>query len=68
VVVAAGATALGTVVVTEPTPLSTLPVPLLNTAVSVVELPLVIVAEAAVKLVIDGAGIIVRGANFEELL
>jgi hypothetical protein len=41
--------------VTAPTPWSTLPVPLLNTGVSVVELPETIVVGVAVKLVITGA-------------
>ena len=53
---------------TAPTPLLTLPVPLLKTPVKVVELPEVIVAVAAVKLVIVGAGTIVRFANAPELL
>jgi hypothetical protein len=42
--------------VTVPTLLSTLPVPLLKTAVKVVEVPAVIVEAAEVKLVIRGAG------------
>jgi hypothetical protein len=35
-----------------------LPVPLLNTAVSMVELPAVIDDDVAEKLVIDGAGVV----------
>ena len=56
VVVAAGETVTGVALVTAPTPLSTLPVPLLNTAVNVVEVPAVIVAAAETKLVMAGAG------------
>jgi hypothetical protein len=55
VVVDAGETVTGVPLVTAPTLLLTLPVPPLNTAVNVVELPAVIVCEAAVKLVIAGA-------------
>ena len=46
----------GAPLVTAPTPWSTLPVPPVNTAVSVVELPVTIVAAAGVKPVIAGAG------------
>jgi len=45
----------GTPLVTVPTPWSTVPVPPLKTAVSVVEVPAVIVPAAGVKLVIAGA-------------
>jgi hypothetical protein len=41
---------------------------LLNTAVKVVEAPLVIVAAAEIKLVIDGAGTTVRVPDCDELL
>ena len=41
--------------VTAPTPWSTLPVPLLNVGVRVVEFPETIVSEVAVKLVMEGA-------------
>lgn len=50
--------------VTGPTPRSTLPVPLPNTAVNVVEFPETIVAEPGVKLVITGAGTTVTVACF----
>ena len=56
VVVATGEMLTGVPLVTAPTPLSMLPVPLLNTAVSVVEFPETIVANPGVKLVIVGAG------------
>jgi len=56
VVVEAGTMVTGVPLVTAPTPLSMLPVPPLNTAVSVVEAPETIVAAPGVKLVIDGAG------------
>ena len=56
VVVVVGEMVTGVPLVTGPTPWSTLPVPLLNTAVSVVEVPETIVADAGEKLVITGAG------------
>jgi len=52
--VAAGETVTGIALVTLPTPLSMLPVPLLKTAVRVVDVPAVIDVAAAVKLVIVG--------------
>jgi len=55
VVVVVGEMVTGVPLVTGPTPWSTLPVPLLNTAVSVVEFPEVIVDDAGVKLVSTGA-------------
>jgi hypothetical protein len=58
--VTVGETLTGVPLVTAPTPIFTLPVPLLNTAVRVVELPVVIVASAGVKLVITGAAITVN--------
>jgi hypothetical protein len=54
-VVTPGVTVAGVPLVTAPTELFTLPVPPLNTPVSVVELPTVIVGAAATKLVIAGA-------------
>jgi len=54
-VVTAGVTVTAVPLVTAPTLLSMLPVPLLNTPVKVVEVPAVIVGAAAVKLVIVGA-------------
>lgn len=51
---AVGETVTGVPLVTVPTPSFTDPVPLLNDAVSVVELPKVIVAAPAAKLVICG--------------
>lgn len=50
-----GDTATGVLLVAANAPGSTLPVPLLNTPVKVVEVPAVIVAAAAEKLVITGA-------------
>jgi hypothetical protein len=55
-VVAAGVMFTGVLLTTAPTPLLMLPVPLENTAVSVVELPAVIVGAPGVKLVATGAG------------
>ena len=64
-----GETVTGVPLVTAPTELLTLPVPLLKSAVRVVEVPVVMVAAARVKLVIDGAGTTVRsGADCMELL
>jgi hypothetical protein len=56
VVVTVGEMFTGVPLMTAPTPWSTLPVPLLNTAVSVVGLPETMVADPGVKLVIVGAG------------
>jgi hypothetical protein len=56
VVVTVGEMVIGVPLVTAPTPWSTLPVPLPNTAVSVVVFPETIVADPGVKLVITGAG------------
>jgi hypothetical protein len=53
-VVEAGLTVTAVPLVTAPTLLSTLPVPLLKTPVKVVDVPAVIVAAAVVKLVITG--------------
>lgn len=53
--VAVGEMFTGVPLVTAPTPLLTLPVPPLNTAVNVVVFPETIVASAGVKLVIAGA-------------
>ena len=53
--VAAGATLTDTPLATGPTPWSMLPVPPEKAAVRVVELPALIVAAPAVKLVITGA-------------
>ena len=53
-VVAAGVMVTAVLLVTVPTPLLMEPVPPLNTAVSVVEVPAVIVVFAAVKLVMAG--------------
>jgi hypothetical protein len=64
-----GETVTAVPLVTAPTPLLTLlVVALLNTAVKVVELPEVMVAEAAVKLAIAGAGTTVSAAVCDELL
>ena len=52
----AGVTFTAVPLVTAPTALFTLPVPLLKTAVKVVDVPAVIVVAADVKLVIVGAG------------
>ena len=68
VVVVVGETLTGVPLVTAPTPLFTLPVPPLNTAVKVVELPDVIVAAAALKLVATGAGKTVSVADCGVLL
>jgi hypothetical protein len=70
VVVVPGETFTGVPLVTAPTPLFTLPVPPLKTAVNVVELPDVIVAAPALKLVATGAGRIVSvaGVGADELL
>jgi hypothetical protein len=68
VVVVVGETVTGVPLVTAPTPLLTPPVPLLKTAVRVVELPEVIVAAAALKLVATGAGTTVNVADCEVLL
>jgi hypothetical protein len=54
-VVADGVTVTGVPLLTDPTP-PIVPVPPLNTADSVVELPAVIDAAPAVKLLIRGAG------------
>ena len=54
-VVAEGETVTAVPLVMAPTPWSTLPVPLENTAVRVVELPAVIVFLAAAKLEMEGA-------------
>jgi hypothetical protein len=62
VVVDVGETLTGVPLVTAPTPWSTLPVPPLNIAVRVVELPVTIVATPDVKLVIAGAGTTVTRA------
>jgi hypothetical protein len=56
VVVEVGEILTGVPLVTAPTPLSMLPVPLVNTAVRVVELPDTMVDAPAVKLVMAGAG------------
>jgi hypothetical protein len=56
VVVDVGEILTGVPLVTAPTPLLMLPVPLGNTAVRVVEVPDTIVDNAGVKLVITGAG------------
>jgi hypothetical protein len=56
VVVDVGEILTGVPLVTAPTPLVMLPVPLGNTAVRVVEVPDTIVDNAGVKLVITGAG------------
>lgn len=56
VVVAVGEMVIGAPLVADPTPLSILPVPRVNTAVSVVEAPEVMVVDPATKLVIVGAG------------
>jgi hypothetical protein len=58
----------GVPLVTAPTPPLTLPVPLLKTAVRVVELPKVIVAAADMKLVATGAGTTVSVADCSVLL
>ena len=55
-VVADGVTVTGVPLVTAPTPLLMLPVPLTKTGVSVVECPAVIVAEPDTKLETAGAG------------
>ena len=60
VVVAEGVMFTAVPLVTVPTPLLTLPVPPLNTAVSVVEVPAVIVAFAATKLVATGGATTVK--------
>lgn len=60
--VAVGETVTAVPLLTAPTPLLTLPVPLLNIPVKVVEDPEVIVAAAAVKLVMLGAGTTVSAA------
>ena len=60
VVVEVGVTVFAIPLPTGPTPLSTEAVPLLNTAVKVVELPAAIVADAAVKLLMTGAGTMAR--------
>jgi hypothetical protein len=54
-VVVAGVTVTAVLLDTVPTPLLMEPVPLLKTAVSVVEVPAVMVVFVAVKLVITGA-------------
>ncbi len=54
--VEAGDTVTGVPLVTAPTLLSTLPVPLLNVAVKVVEVPAVMIAAAETKPVMAGAG------------
>jgi hypothetical protein len=54
-VVDTGDTATGVLLVAANAPGSTLPVPLLNTPVKVVEVPAVIVAAAETKLVMVGA-------------
>jgi hypothetical protein len=59
-VVVVGITVFGVPLETAPNALSTEPVPLLNTAVKVVELPAGIVGEAAAKLLIMGDGTIER--------
>src|SRR5438270_12577043 len=56
VVVEAGVIVFGVPDVTAPTPLSTLPLPLENTAVSVVDVPAVMVLCAAVNEVMLGGG------------
>jgi len=56
VVVAEGVTVTGVPLVTAPTPLLILPVPLTNTGVNVVECPAVIEADPDKKLVTAGAG------------
>jgi hypothetical protein len=53
-VVADGEMLTGAPLITAPTPWSTLPVPPLNTAVSVVEFPETIAGAPGVKLVITG--------------
>jgi len=55
-VVAEGVTFTGVPLVTAPTPLLILPVPLMNTGVNVVDFPAVIVAAPDKKLVTAGAG------------
>jgi len=55
-VVAVGVTVTGVPLATAPTPLLIVPVPPENTAVSIVELPAVIVFAPGVKLLIVGAG------------
>ena len=55
-VVAVGVTVVGIPPLTAPMPLSIAPAPFAKTAVNVVELPLVIIDDPAVKLVITGAG------------
>jgi hypothetical protein len=56
VVVEVGETLTGVPLVTAPTPLLMLPVPPVNTAVSVVEVPVTMMAAPGVKLVMAGAG------------